>query len=196
MCEARNVSAEWERWLRRRKIYLPKGVFWKNPSRSRWRKVQRWAAAVSPRPTPSAWFFHEVFFPISCQILSFSFFWCSPLLLSALAFYIADAFTIPTKASTKKKCFFIDKNTFFTCSQPSEVPSTCYDHERPYHYHTTITKKRKKQFIFYSLENTAPPEKAIRTGRATLTLTLNFCDLHIVNQLRHGKMWASSLLLI
>ena len=38
------------------------------------------------------------------------------------------------------------------------------------------------------MENTAPPEKAIRTGRATLTLTLNFCDLHIVNQLRHGKI--------
>ena len=81
-----------------------------------------------------------------------------------LAFYIVTTFHFPTKASTKKKCFFINKNTFFTCSQLSSVPITSYVHVSPYHLLRHLIKKEKhNSFIIHwkiRLRRKKPSERA------------------------------------
>ena len=83
--------------------------------------------------------------------------------LSIQTFYIVIAFLIPTNASTIKKCFFIDKNTFFYLQSPICCPTTFYVPESPPHNHKSLQKKKNTiHFLFIGKNGSAG--KVIRPG--------------------------------
>ena len=98
------------------------------------------------------------FFPISCQILSFSFFFRQPHLLIPFCFPHRNSNNHPHIHFYQEKMFFINKNTFLLVVTYLHSHNLLRSRE-PIPPSHVQSKKRKKQFIFYSLENTAPPKK-------------------------------------